>query len=104
MTGGRARICSRSRTEECEKEAAVQRAAAALTNPSALAALRLFDASMSQWRATMGGVTGLDYPAVLQVAGILGIDVDAELFTYLRVLEAEQLEAWKQAEAGGSGK
>jgi len=104
MTGGEARICSRSRTEECSREAAVQKAAAALTNPSALGALRLFDAAMSQWRATMGGVVGLDYPAVLQVAGILGIEVDAELFAYLSVLEAEQLEAWKPPEAGGSRK
>jgi hypothetical protein len=95
MTDFKVAICSKSRTEECAREAAVRKAAAALTNPSALSALRLFEASLSQWRASMGGIVGLDYPAVFQVASVLGIGVDAELFAYLRVLEADQLEAWK---------
>ncbi|MFA6031122.1 MAG: DUF1799 domain-containing protein [Elusimicrobiota bacterium] len=77
------------------------KAAAALTNPSALIALRVFDTFFSQWRVGMSPI-GLDYPGIVDLAGrILKIEVDAEILLYLRVLEAEQLEAWKPAEAGG---
>jgi hypothetical protein len=101
MPGGKAGICSRSRTDECQREAAMAKAAAALTNPSALIALRVFDTFFSQWRVGMSPI-GLDYPGIVDLAGrILKIEVDAEILLYLRVLEAEQLEAWKPAEAGG---
>lgn len=74
------------------------KAAATLTNPSALLALRVFDTFISQWRTGLSPI-GLDYPGIVDLAPrLLKIDVDAEVFSYLRVLEAEQLEAWKPAE------
>jgi len=76
----------------------------ALSNPAAIAALRLFDAVMSQWRTSFGGIVGLDYPAAFQVAPVIGVEVDGEVFSYLRVLEAEQLEAWTPAEQEGKSR
>jgi hypothetical protein len=97
MTNFKVAICSKSRTEECSREAAYRSAEVALDEPSARLALALFDASMSQWRISMGGAVGLDYQAVFQVAAVLRIDVDEDVFSYLRVLEADQLEAMQQS-------
>lgn len=39
----------------------------------------------------MGGVLGLDWPAVLQVAALLGIDVTPTVFRKIRLLEKDAL-------------
>lgn len=60
--------------------------------------MRIMLACETQWRAGFGGAYGLDYPAVFQVAGVLGIPIDAAVFRGLRALEYSQLAIW-QAEA-----
>lgn len=48
----------------------------------------LFQRSQTQWRATSGGVVGLDYGVVLgPLATVLGIDVNAQLLDDLQVME-----------------
>ena len=96
--------CSKTLTEECEREATLRAATAALTDSSALLALRVFDTFFSQWRTGMSPI-GLDYPAVVEYAKrFLGIEVDSEVFGYLQVLEADQLDAWKPAKKEGGAK
>lgn len=94
---GREGICSKTRTEQCAREAALAEASAALDDPEALLALRVFDTFMSQWRVGMEPV-GLDYDTVIKYAKrFLRIDVDDEIFGYLQALEVDQLNAWKPA-------
>jgi hypothetical protein len=96
--------CSKTLTEECAREATLRAATAALTDPSALLALRVFDAFFSQWRTGLSPV-GLDYPAVIEYSQrFLGIEVDDEVFACLQVLEAEQLDAWRPAKKEGGTK
>lgn len=101
MTDFKVAICSKSRTEECQREAALRTARAALTNPSALIALSLFDRVSSQWNATMGERFGLKYEVLWGWADRFGVPIDEETMEYVQVLEAEQLEAWKPAEKEG---
>ncbi|MEQ1890100.1 MAG: DUF1799 domain-containing protein [Alphaproteobacteria bacterium] len=62
----------------------------------------LFDGLGSQWRTQTisgkGGTvmmrTGLDYGAVEMAARVMDIDLDAENFARLRILESAALEAW----------
>lgn len=101
MTEGKAAICYRSRSEECHREAALREATAALANPSALIALRLFDKVSSQWEAPMGERLGLKYEAVWGWADRFGVPLDEETMEYVQVLEIEQLDASKPAKKEG---
>jgi Phage related hypothetical protein (DUF1799) len=86
-------ICSKSGSQECRREAALLEALALPLSPEAVDAMRLFDVCGTQWRVGMSGGTGLDYTAVVTVAGTLGTDF-AEALPYLQILEGDQLEAW----------
>ena len=56
-------------------------------------AVNLFQRLQTQWRATSGGVVGLDYGVALQLAPIWGIAVDADLMENLQVLEVHARDA-----------
>lgn len=74
---------------------AVREADASLSNWDARVAMRLFDASQSQWRAAFDRFTGLDYMVVKSiVAPLLDVTVTPEVFRFLQLLEAEQLAEW----------
>jgi hypothetical protein len=75
------------------------RAAPLPVAPGAWDAVRLFLAAETQWRrAGMGGrPTGLDYPAVAMVAGVLGLTLDAALLGQVKVIEVEALTAMLEA-------
>lgn len=54
----------------------------------------LFQRSQTQWRATSGGVVGLDYGPVLgQLAQLLGVTVDLQLLDDLQVMELHARDA-----------
>lgn len=53
--------------------------------------LQLFLAMETQWRAGMGGATGLDYTALPVVAKAKGIKITAARLDGLRVMEGEAL-------------
>lgn len=57
----------------------------------------LFAALDTQWRAGMGGATGLDYAVIRETAALLDIEVGRERFTELRLMEAEALSAMREA-------
>lgn len=57
----------------------------------------LFEALGTQWRAGMGGATGLDYGAIRPTARLLGIRVDRERFLELRAMEHAALNAMAEA-------
>lgn len=68
--------------------------------PENMAAVRLFSASLTQWR--MGAVlpVGLDYPAVLAVARKLGLRCTRRDMQALQVMEGAALDLWaEQAKA-----
>lgn len=46
----------------------------------------------TQWRGAGLGIIGLDWPAVLAIARLLHMEVDARLFYKLRALEDLELE------------
>ncbi|NBT52823.1 MAG: hypothetical protein EBT12_14955 [Marivivens sp.] len=50
-------------------------------------AVDLFMRCHTQWRAGPGGLIGLDYPAVLQIAAIAGVAVDAAIMEDIQVME-----------------
>lgn len=68
-------------------------------------AVRLFLVLATQWRhqalSTMTRAvtirTGLDYAAIEPTARLAGLTVGADDFTRLRVMEAEALTAWREA-------
>lgn len=43
------------------------------------------------------GPSALDYPAVFQVAGVLGVSVDETMLRKIQAVEAEQLRLWSRA-------
>ena len=45
----------------------------------------------TQWRVGMRGACGLDYPAVIQAAEILGIEMTPGLFKKIRAVEHQTL-------------
>lgn len=53
--------------------------------------LELFIAMGTQWRAGMGGPTGLDYTALPVVAKAMRIKLTRERFDGIRVMEGEAL-------------
>lgn len=60
---------------------------------------RLFNALSTQWRTGPGGVTGLDYTVIREVASLIGIKKRQipELFPDLQVMEAEALAVMAEA-------
>lgn len=76
----------------------------ALTNPSALIALSLYDKVSSQWNVSLGGRVGLKYEVVWGWAERFGVPLDEETMGFVQVLEMEQLEAERPAEKEGGAK
>lgn len=50
-------------------------------------ALRIFQRSMTQWRAAPGGLVGLDYVAVFRVAEVLAVRLDESVMDDLQTME-----------------
>lgn len=59
-------------------------------------AWELYSALQSQWRVSGFGMVGLDYSQIWPVADVLEIEVTADVFRKIRLLEAEELK--QQAE------
>lgn len=53
----------------------------------------MFFECFTQWRAGSGGVIGLDYPAVFQVAETLGIPLNRGILEKIRLMERWTLDA-----------
>lgn len=64
-------------------------------------AWELYFALQSQWRVSGFGMVGLDYSQIWPVADVMEIEVTADVFRKIRLLEAEELK--KQAEQTGKG-
>ena len=47
----------------------------------------LWTAIQTQWRVAFGGLVGLDYPAVFQVAAVMGIEIDDLILKKVQGLE-----------------
>lgn len=62
-------------------------------------ACALFRRMATQWRAGMGGATGLDYGPVLEVMALMGVRKRDRLLTLdkIRVMEAEALACMREA-------
>lgn len=54
-------------------------------------AIELWGLVSTQWRASFGGLLGLDYSAVARVAEIHGFDLDDRLFGKLQTMERQVL-------------
>ncbi len=54
-------------------------------------ALDLFLKSQTQWRSSVGGITGLDYGGVLAIMGMYKYDDPVTVFEDLQVLEVTAL-------------
>jgi hypothetical protein len=50
-------------------------------------AVLLFMRCQTQWRATSGGVLGLDYGVLLQLAPVYGVTVDAAMMDDIQAME-----------------
>jgi hypothetical protein len=59
-------------------------------------AVQLFTACATQWRVAMGGVTGLDYTAVLAMAPLYADKPDKDLMERVRVCEGAVLAELKR--------
>lgn len=59
--------------------------------PENLKAWYLWTLVNSQWRAGGFSIIGLDFPAVFQIAGLYGIEINPGMFQKLRALEVEEL-------------
>lgn len=57
--------------------------------------VRLWLSCQTQWRMGFVGATGLDYNAMFQVAGALGMHLDAKALRKVNVLEGMTLEYWR---------
>lgn len=60
--------------------------------PEHAEAVDLFLRCMTQWRATSGGVIGLDYGVVLSMASLYGISDTAKAMEDLQVMELHAVE------------
>lgn len=65
-------------------------------------AWELWLAVHTQWRMGGMGPCGLDYPAVVQVAGLLGIEMSTPLLRKIQCLERHDLA--KLADRNGKGR
>jgi len=59
--------------------------------PENVEAFELWNLAGTQWRVSFGGVVGLDYTAVVQIADIYAIDLGDRLFDKLRIIERQVL-------------
>ncbi|MBW1778748.1 MAG: DUF1799 domain-containing protein [Deltaproteobacteria bacterium] len=59
-------------------------------------AVEIFFECSTQWRAGIGGVIGLDYPAVFQVAEALNIPITREVMAKIQHLERRTLDSVAQ--------
>lgn len=88
------------------KAAAATRDEGLAVHPDNVTALRWFLAMQTQWRVTALSTmeraelrrTGLDYAAAEPVARMSGLATEPDDFARLRVLEAEALGAWAEAQ------
>jgi len=55
-------------------------------------AWQLWTATRTQWRTSFGGIVGLDYTALLNVAGIYAINVNPGMMRKIKALENYELE------------
>jgi hypothetical protein len=60
--------------------------------PENWASVEVFSALQTQWRVGMAGPTGLDYAALPVVMDLLEVELRAECFAGVQVMEAEALE------------
>jgi len=76
--------------------------------PGNLEVWDLWQSAATQWRASGFGLVGLDYPAVLSVARIMGVTIGDVELQKLQVLEsavlASQIEATKSSDSSTRGK
>jgi hypothetical protein len=63
----------------------------------------LWQAAKTQWRVGMGGLVGIDYTAVRQIAVVLDIDMTPALLYKLRELESYTLQYCMKKEADNHG-
>ena len=64
-------------------------------------AVDLFQRCVTQWRPGPSGVIGLDYVAMLQVAGILGMHMTAAMMQDMQIMELHARELINR-KAGGN--
>jgi len=50
----------------------------------------------TQWRVGAFAIVGLDYPAVFQVAELLGLELTPNLFYKIQLLEGKSLERFRK--------
>ena len=63
----------------------------------------LWAAVSSQWRTTFGGLVGLDFGAVREIANLLDVDLTRDIFEKLRTLELATLERQGKSRKEGTG-
>jgi len=59
---------------------------------------RIFDllcCTSTQWRVSMNGLVGMDYPAVYQTARIMGVKINPIVLKKIRAVERHVLEAMR---------
>lgn len=59
--------------------------------PGNLEAWSLWLAVQTQWRVSFGGLVGLDYPAMFQMAEFMGIEMSAGTLAKIKALEMATL-------------
>jgi len=59
--------------------------------PENRAALDVFMASLTQWRTSLAGITGLDYRAVDIIARAHSVRIDKRFLEKIRILEHDML-------------
>ncbi|OCG28206.1 hypothetical protein A9G11_11930 [Gilliamella sp. wkB108] len=62
-----------------------------------LDALRLFSAMSTQWRTSIGGITGLDYNCLPWVMKMQNIKEDEHIFSDIQLMESEALKIVHQS-------
>ncbi|MBA2881834.1 hypothetical protein HNR65_002165 [Desulfosalsimonas propionicica] len=60
-------------------------------------AWELYNVAATQWRFGPNGITGLDFPAVFELAEIMEIEKSADLLRKLKALETSALDAAEAA-------
>lgn len=64
-------------------------------------AFSLFQIVSTQWLVGMGGIYGLNYTAVIEIAErVLKIEMDSELFNRIRLCESASLSYFKESKKG----
>jgi hypothetical protein len=65
--------------------------------PGSIEAWSLWLAVQTQWRATFGGLLGLDYPAMFQMAEFMGVEMSPGVFAKIKALELATLKQANKA-------